>query len=85
LPDPSWPRADLLLWPICISGGTHRRVRLTLAVHGEHRFSLMAQLFHAGTYGREIVGSARPVHVSSHPLGPVLMALYAPRAGAKRS
>jgi hypothetical protein len=47
------------------------------------RFSLTAQLFHAGTYRREIVSSTGSAHVSSH--GRVLVALYAPRAGAKRS
>src|SRR5262249_48422093 len=43
------------------------------------RFSLAAQLLHAGTYGREVIGSTRSVHgVSSHPLCQVLVALYSP-------
>jgi hypothetical protein len=47
--------------------------------------ALTAQLFHAGTYGREIVSSTGSGHGSSHPFGRVLVALDAPRAGAKRS
>ena len=42
-----------------------------LAFRGVHGFSLTAQLIQASSYGREIVGSARSGHVSSHPLGRV--------------
>jgi hypothetical protein len=47
--------------------------------------SFPPQLLHAGAYGREIIGSARSVHVSSHPLGRILVALCGPQAGANRS
>jgi hypothetical protein len=63
LSDPCWPSAYLSLGPVCISDGTHRRVRLTLAFRGERRFSFPAQFLHAGTYRREVVGSTRSVHV----------------------
>jgi hypothetical protein len=82
LPDPSWPHADLSLRPVCISRGTPRLVQL--AFRGVHGFSLTAHLLQASTYGREVVGSARSGHVSSHPLGRVLVVLYGPRAGTKR-
>ena len=80
LSDPSWLRADLSLRPGWSSRVTPRSVQL--AFRGVHGFSLTAQLIQASTYGREIVGSARSGHVSSHPLGRVLVALYGPRAGA---
>jgi hypothetical protein len=58
---------------------------LTLAFRGVRTVALTAQLFHAGTYGREIVSSTGSGHGSSHPFGRVLVALDAPRAAAKRS
>jgi hypothetical protein len=85
LSDPSGPRANLSLRPVCISVRTHRQVRLEVAFGRLRRFAFPAQFLNAGAYDREIVSSTRSVHVSSHPLGRVLVALYAPRAGAKRS
>src|SRR6516165_1149708 len=81
--DPAWPRADLSLRrPVWSSSGTLRLVQL--AFRGVHHFSLTAHFLQASTYGREVVGSARSGHVSSHPLGRVLVVLYGPRAGTKR-
>jgi hypothetical protein len=83
LSDPSWPRADLSPRPVCISRGARRLVQI--AFRGVQRFSLSAQFLQASAYGRKVVGGARSCHVSSHPLGRVLVAPYGPRAGAIRS
>jgi len=78
------PAVDLALRPVSISSGTPRLVQLALA--GVRRFSLTAQLVQAGTYGREVVGSARSGHVSSHPLGRVFAgALWPELAGPDRN
>jgi hypothetical protein len=58
----------LSLRPVWIFGGTHRRVGRQFAFCVVRRDFFPAQLLHAGTYGRKVVGSTRSVHVSSHPL-----------------
>ena len=51
-----------------------------LAFRGVHGLSLPAQLLDAGTYGREVVGSAGAVHCRLLP-GEVLVAQYGLRTG----
>ena len=57
----SWRSADRSQ-PVCISVGTHRRVRLGLAFPSVRCFSFPAQFLHAGPYCHEVVGSTRSVH-----------------------
>jgi hypothetical protein len=65
LADPSWRRADLCVRPALGSAGTHRRDRLQVASHSIRPLALTAQILHAGTDRRKVVGSAGFGHVSS--------------------
>jgi hypothetical protein len=69
LSDSPWRTADLSLRPISNSRGTHRLLRLQVALGILRRFSLTAQLLHPGADRGEVVGSAGSVHgLSSLPL-----------------
>ena len=82
--EPARSSIDLLLRAVPISVGTHRRVRFGHASRTVRHLSLPPQLLHAGTHGREIIGSAGSVHGVSSQLGRVLVAQYGLRAGARR-
>jgi hypothetical protein len=84
LSDPSRPDAALGRRPANAPTAWHWSVPLGLAVTGVGSLARPAQFLQASAYGREVVGSARSGHVSSHPRGRVLVVLYGPRAGTQR-